>query len=174
MKPSSKFQKATSLFVIGIVISFICTCAGSVLVILEANVALRLRGLFTGEHIYSDPTALLFVLIFLCVALFIPVFLGVILLIVFLRYQYHKGRLTPKTGILSGMGIWALGGTLFLLLLILSDPFPPVPSLGPRNFWTLIPQIYDETSLSGIIIAGLVGGCAGYVLTKTIFILERD
>lgn len=155
-------------------ISFVCTFAGSLLLMLEATVALRLRSLFTGEHVYSDPTTLPFVLYFSCMALFIPVVLGVILLIVFLRYQLRKGRLTPKTGILSGMGIWALGGILFCLLLILSDLSPPEPSLGPRDFWTLIPQIFDDVFLSGIIIASLLGGWAGHVLTKKMLFARQS
>jgi len=174
MKPSSKPQEPNSLFEVSLAVSSICTFAGSVLLILEANVALRLKSLFTGEHVYSDPTTLPFALIFSCIALFIPVVLGVILLIVFLRYQLRKGRLTPKTGILSGMGIWALGAILFCLILILSDPFPPEPSLGPRNFWTLIPQILNDTFLSGIIIACLMGGWAGHVLTKKILFAQQS
>lgn len=174
MKPSSKPQKTTSLFKFGFLMSIICTCAGSVLVILEADVSLRLKSLFTGVHVYSDLTALPFAIIFSCTALWIPVIIGVILLIVFLRYQLRKGRLTPKTGILSGMGLWALGGILFCLLLILSDPFPPEPALGPRNFWTLIPQIFDGTFLPDIIIACLMGGWAGHVLTKKILFTRQS
>jgi hypothetical protein len=173
MKPPSNSQKPNSLFEISLAVSSICTFAGSVLLMVEANVALRIESLFTGKHVYSDPTTLPFVLIFSCMALFIPVVLGVILLIVFLRYLLRKGRLTPKTGILSGMGIWALGGILFCLLLILSDPFPLEPSLGPRNFWTLIPQIFDDGILSGIIIACLLGGWAGHVFTKKILFAQQ-
>jgi len=162
-----------SLFEISLMISFIYTFAGSVLVMLEANVALRLRSLFTGEHVYSDLTVLPLALILSCMALFIPVVLGVILLIGFLRYQLYKRRLTPKTGILSGMIIWALGGILFCLLLFLSHPLPPEPSFGPRNFWTLILQIFNDTYLFGIIIACLMGGWAGHVITNRILFAQQ-
>lgn len=166
MKPSSNPPKNISLFEISLRISFICPFVGSVLLLIEANVALRLQNLFAGEQVYSDPTALPLALYFSCMVLFIPVVLGVILMNIYLRYQLRKGKLTQKTGILAGMGIWALGGILFCLLLILSDPFPPEPSLGPKKFWTLIPQIFDDVFLSGIIIACLLGGWAGHVLTK--------
>lgn len=173
MNPSANLQNSTSLFEISLLVSFICTLAGSILLLLEANVALRLESLLTGEHVYSDLTALPFALIFSCIALYVPVVLGVILLIIFLRFQHRKGRLTPKTGITLGMGIWALGGIVFSLFLILSDPFPPEPALGPRNFWTLIPKIFDDVFLSGIIIACLMGGWAGHVFTKKILFVQQ-
>ena len=169
MKPSPKPQKSSSLFKI----SLTCTFAGSALLILVENVIVRIESIFTGVHVYSDPTALIFVLVFSCLILFIPVFLGVILLRVFLRYQLRKGWLTPKTSILSGMGIWAMGGMVFCLFFIVFDPFPPDPSLQPHNFWGMIPLLLHDVFLSGIAIACLAGGWAGHVLYKQILFAQQ-
>ena len=155
-------------------VSLTCTFAGSALFILVENVIARIQSVFTGVHIYSDPNTLIFVLVFSCMILFIPVFLGVIILRVFLRYQLRKGWLTPKTGILSGMSIWTLGGIVFCLLFIVFDPFPLEPPLQPHNFWGMISLLLDEVFLSGIAIACLVGGWAGHVLAKQILFAQQS
>jgi hypothetical protein len=154
-----------------IIVFIICAFAVPALFVLTVN----LDAVFSGKHIYSDYSAVIFlVLPFLFLTFFIPIFLGVILLEGFLRYQLHKGWLTPIIGILSGMGVWGLAGIGFCLLFIVFDPFPPDPSLQPHNFWEMIPLLLDEVFLSGIAIACLVGGWAGYALSKQILFDQQS
>jgi hypothetical protein len=155
--------------------SLTCTFSGSALLILIVNLTARIESVVSGEPFYSDFSVLiLLVLPLSCLALFIPVFLGVILLKGFLRYQLVKGWLTPKTGILSGIGLWGLGGIVFCLLFIVIDPFPVDPSLNPLDFLTMIPLLLDKVFLSGIAIACLVGGWAGHVLSKQILFDQQS
>jgi hypothetical protein len=109
MKPALKRQKPSLLFML----SLICTFAGSALLLLTVNLSAHLGTLISGGHIYSDYSVLPLVLALLCLGFLIPVYMGVILLRVFLRYQLRKGRLTPKIGILSGIGLWGLGVSAF-------------------------------------------------------------
>lgn len=158
MKLPQNLLKSSSLFKIGLT----CTIIGSALDILQANLWMRIDSMFTGEHVYTDLNLLPFVLIFECMVLFIPVTLGVIVLILFLHDQLRKGWLTPRNGILSGMITWTLGSILFCLLLILADSFPQEHPLFSLNYWSF------RTFLPGIIIACLMGGGVGHVLTKKI------
>ena len=167
IKLSLTIQKLWSL----VKITFTCTFTGSALFILIVNLIGRIESVVSGEPFYSDLSTVLFlVLPFTCLVLFIPVFLGVILLTCLLRYYFHKRWLTPKSGTLSGIGLWGLGGIVFCVLFIVFDPFPKDPSLNPLDFVSIISRLVDRVFLSGIAIACLVGGWAGRALSKQILI----
>jgi hypothetical protein len=158
MRPFLKSQNSFSLSTI----SFICSFGGSALFLL----ALYLWVAFSGWHDYSDFSWKILMLLGLGVIFFIPAFLGIALLRGFLRYEHRKGWLTPKIGILSGIVVWGLGGIGFCFLYMvlnqipLDQPLKMLASLKAHNYLTMI--------LLGITIASLVGGWAGYVLSKEI------
>ncbi len=161
MNPTMKRQAPFWLFKL----SLTYTLAGSTLFLLTVDIA----HLFSGELIPSDLTLLPVGLVFLCLILFVPVFVGVVLLQLFLRYQSRKGRLTPKTGILSGITIWGLAGIALCLFLTVLDRLPVDQHPRPHDFLILIPALLNEPSLLlGIATACLVGGWAGHVLSNQI------
>ncbi len=154
LKPQNSFSLST--------ISFICSFAGSALFLL----ALYLWIAFSGWHDYSDFSWKILNLLGLSVIFFIPAFLGVVILRGFLRYGLPKGWLTPKIGILSGIVVWGLGGIGFCFLYVVlnqipvNQPLKTLASLQAHNYLTMI--------LLGITIASMLGGWAGYVLSKKI------
>lgn len=158
MRPFLKSQNLFSLSTI----SFICSFSGSALFLL----ALYLWFAFSGWHDYSDFFWKILMLLGLGMIFFIPAFLGTVLLRDFLRYGHRKSWLTPKIGILSGIVVWGLGGISFCFLCMvlnqipLDQPLKTLASLKAHNYLTMI--------LLGITIASLVGGWAGYVLSKEI------
>jgi hypothetical protein len=157
-----------------VILSAVCACVGSVLFILLVNIFVRIMSIKTGEQIHSDPTVFIFLVPFACLVLFLPVLLGVTLLGGLLRFQLHKGWLTPSVGILSGTGLWGLAVMVICFLIILLSHLPTIQPLKtlagftPQDYLNMIPLLLDEDCIIAIITASLVGGGVGYVLSRNL------
>ncbi len=175
MRPLLKPQEPPSLGML----CFTCTLAGSALLMLAENLAVYFK--FPREYFDPDYALLLMVLIFTCLAFLIPVWLGLITLRGFLRYQFRRGWLTPKIGILSGIVVWGLGaiGFCFLGLVLerlpIDQPLGMLASFTRDDYWTMILRpLTDLYLLLGVAVACLIGSSAGYVLSRQILFDQKS
>ena len=162
-----KRQQMFSLFKL----SLTYTLAGTAFFLLAVDIS----HLLSGKLIRSDLTLLPFTFVFLCLIFFVPVFLGIIILQLFLRHQFRKGWLTPRSGILSGIVIWGLAGISLCLFLVVLHRLPvdehlrTLASFRPYDLLVLISDLLKEPSLLlGIATACLEGGWLGHLISHHI------